>query len=111
MGHAHVDDIVFAQVDLRRRAGAFEQNQLIFAGEPSISADHFGKKLLDAPGVIIGRRNLSPDLSQEDHLGAGICRRFEQDGIHVDARHQLGKLLLAVLAPGRSRRRPVSRRS
>ena len=31
MGHAHVDDIVLAQIDLRRRARAFEQNQLIFA--------------------------------------------------------------------------------
>ena len=43
MGHAHVDDIALAQIDLRRRAGAFEQNQLIFAAEPSKTPITSGK--------------------------------------------------------------------
>ncbi len=76
---------MFAQVDLRRGASAFEKDQLMVRGQAPVGFHDLGEELLDAPGVIIRRRDLSPDFPEQDYLGAGIRRRLEQDRIHLDA--------------------------
>src|SRR5262249_10991992 len=98
MGHAHVDDVMSAKIDLRRGAGAFEHNEIVLRGEGMIGFDNLGKELFNAAGMIIECCNLLLSVSEENYLCSGVCGRFEQDRIHLYLRDDSTRLSLQRLS-------------
>jgi glutamyl-tRNA reductase len=47
MGHAHVDDVMLAQIDFRRRTRAFEQNEIVVLGQAYVGVEYLGEQLFE----------------------------------------------------------------
>ena len=78
------------QVDLRRRAGAFQHDDIVLPRKDFIAFGHHREEFFDAPLVIVRRTELTPDLSSHDHLRPHFTARLQQDGIHVHRRRDSG---------------------
>ena len=84
-GHAHVDNIFFLQIDLRRTSGSFDHNNIIFFRQCLICFHNFWHQLLFIFKVISGTHS-SQDFSVYDDLAAYVIGRFQQDGVHQHRR-------------------------
>ena len=103
-GKSHIGDIAGTQVDLRRAAGAFHQDDIGISRKMSKTLQNRrqqGRFLLQI--VFCAQR--APALALHDDLRAGIGLRLQQHRVHVNARrhprrprlHGLGAADLAAL--------------
>ena len=103
-GKSHIGDVAGAQVDLRRTAGAFDQDDIGIAREMGKTLQHRrqqGGLLVQI--VLCAQR--APAFALHDDLRAGIGLRLQQHRVHVHARrhprrprlHGLGAADLAAL--------------
>ena len=74
--HAHVNDIFFLQIDLRRASGSFNHNNIIFFRQCLISFHYFRHQLLFVFKIISGAHG-SQDFPVYDHLAAYVISRFQ----------------------------------
>ncbi|CAB5603692.1 Uncharacterised protein [Pseudomonas aeruginosa] len=115
-GEAHVGDVVGAQVDLRRRAGALHHHHPVGGGEPPMGSQHrFHRHALVV--VVGGGVHAGHRAAMDDHLGADVGVRLEQHRVHVGVRRQpaglgldrLGAADLAAVGGDRAVQRHVLR--
>ena len=71
------------EVDLGRRARAFDQNRVILSGQLPVAVENDGEELFHTPLMVIGGRHLSPNAAEHYDLRAGIGRRLDEDWIHL----------------------------
>jgi hypothetical protein len=92
-GKAHVGDIAVAQVDFRRAAGTFGDDQTILRRQPTERLQHVLHRLalvvVVAPGL-----HVADGLALHDDLRAAIRVRFQQDRVHVGVRFEVTGLCL-----------------
>ena len=101
---AHVHDVVFTQIDLRRAARSLDHDHVVLFGKAFIGRQDFRDQLLPVR-KIVRRRHLRAHPAVDDDLASDIAGGFEQDRIHahirLDARglglHGLGTPDLAQL--------------
>ncbi len=80
----HIGDIVLAQVDLRRAAGALDQHD-VGLGAQDREALHHAAEQLGLPGLILARPRGADDLALHDDLAADLALRLQQHRVHMDA--------------------------
>ena len=97
-GHAHVDDVVFLEVDLRRRTGALNHNDVVFFLQRMIGLHDVGHQRLFI-GEVIRRLHGPTGHAVDDDLRAGIVGGLEQDGVHPHRRSGSRRLGLHHLGP------------
>lgn len=85
MSHAHVDDVVVAEVDLGGGAGTLQEDEVVGGGEPAIALDDGGEEGGGAVLEVVLGGDLAPDLAQQDDLGSGFGTRLDEHRIHVGA--------------------------
>ena len=87
-GKAHIGDVVCAQIDFRRAAGAFDQHEIGLAAQAREAVEHERQKL--ALHVLIGG-GLGAAMNAALHhdLRADLALRLEQHRVHVHARRHL----------------------
>ena len=93
---AHVDDVVVAQVDLRRAPRALDQHELDGPSQPLEALRHDPEEcpLHLAVGPPVGARD---GTASHDDLGAVIRLGLEEDRVHVHARLDTSGLRLRRL--------------
>lgn len=102
LGKAHVRDVAFAQVDLGRAAGAFDDHRVVPGAQARIRLEHRIER--DRLVVVIRARiEVHAGLAVNDYLRAAVARRLQQHRIEIrmrrDARGQrLQRLRAADLA-------------
>ena len=84
-GKAHVGDVMRAQVDLRRAAGALGQDQIGIPAQQLEALEHVGHQVGLEPGIV-ARSAGGEDPSMNDDLRADLGLRLEQDRVHVHRR-------------------------
>jgi hypothetical protein len=90
---AHVRDVAGAQVDLGRRAGAFDHHQVACGLEPAIARQHLGKQGA-ARLAEIARAERAAHPAVHDQLRRAIGLGLEQYRVHVGMRfHAAGDRL------------------
>ena len=98
LGHAHIDDIAVAQVNLRRTAGPFQHQRLILPGQALVDReDLFAQARLVL--VIAHRVHAGRHLPHQDHLRLTVAGGLEQNRIHADIRRNPGRFGLENLCP------------
>ena len=81
-GEAHIGDVVGAQIDLRRAARAFDQNDVGFALQPREAVQHEPHQLgLDR--LVVGGARPSVDFALHHELRADLALRLEQHRVHM----------------------------
>ncbi len=98
VGHAHVDQIVIAQVDFGRAPGAFQDDGIIVSGQPAVRFRD-GSPGLGLESVIIPNRHDAGGLSLHDYL-AIVIQGFEQDRVHIGGRLEIQDFGLGRLTAG-----------
>jgi hypothetical protein len=84
-GIAHVGDVVGAQIDLGRAAGAFNYHRFEQIGQALMRGQHRFHR--HAFVVVVGARiQVGDDAAVHDHLRAGIAVGLEQDRIEIGMR-------------------------
>ncbi len=73
--HAHVDDVVFPEVDLCRTSGAFNNNDVVLLRQPAVGFHHICPELFFIP-VIVHGLPVAPDLSVYNHLTSHMAGGF-----------------------------------
>jgi len=98
LGEAHVGDVAVAQVDLGRRAGAFDDDALVGRRQPPPGFEHGTHRprlvVVIGLGIEIGR-----DMAVDDDLGLLVGRRLQQHRVEVGMRRQPGGQRLQCLRP------------
>ncbi len=98
LGHAHIDDIAVAQVNLRRTAGAFQHQRLILSGQALVDReDLLAQAWLVL--VIAHRIHAGRHLPHQHHLRLTVAGGLEQNRIHADIRRNPGRFGLENLRP------------
>ncbi len=93
---AHVGDVAAPQVDLRRRAGPFDQHDVRLGAQAPEAVAHGVEQL--RLHVLVGRGlGVADDAALHDHLGADLALRFQQHRVHVHARSHAGSARLQRL--------------
>ena len=106
-GEAHIGNVVGAQVDLRRAARAFDQNDVGFAFQSREAVQHEPHQLgLDR--LVIGGAGASVDFALHHELGADLALRLEQHRVHMHGGRDARGAAPVTPGHGRSRRRPPS---
>jgi len=97
-GHGHIDNIMVFQVDLRRAAGPFQDQQIEFGRQRIIGC---GNRLpgFGLIGHIFVHVHIGDRPAVDDDLAAHIAGRFEQDRIHPDIGVESAGLGLHHLGP------------
>ena len=96
--HAHVDNIIGAQVDLGRAARPFDDNDIVFRGKAVIGFQNIRDELALHAEILSGA-HLPPDFAVNDNLTADVAGRLEQNGVHTYIRFLPGGLSLHHLRP------------
>ena len=81
---AHVGDVVGAQVDLRCRPRAFDQDEVRLRREQREAFKHRAEKL-GLHRLVVARLGSSDDLALHDDLGADLALGLQQHRVHVHA--------------------------
>lgn len=78
LGHAHIDDIAVAQVNLRRTAGAFQHQRLILSGQALVDREDL---LAQARLVLViaHRIHAGRHLPHQHHLRLTVAGGLEQN--------------------------------
>ncbi len=106
---AHVRNIRFTQVDLRRRARTLDQHEVGLGAKLAETLQHRAEQL-GLHRLVVARLGVADDLALHDDLGADLALGFQQHRVHVDAgRHPRGARLQRLgatdlAAVGRHRR-------
>src|SRR5207249_4841861 len=98
LGHRPVGQVPVAQVELRCAPGSLDDKNLVRAGQPFVTGADMADQLtglLQVPSALVS----PPDLPVHDHLRALVGLWLEQDGIHIDMRHQATGFRLQSLRP------------
>ena len=85
----HVGDVVGAQIDLGRRARAFDQHEIAFAREASEAVEHRAQEL-GLQSLIFARLGVAHHLALHHDLRADIALGLQQHRVHVDAERNAG---------------------
>ena len=96
--HAHVDDVAFPQVNLRRAAGAFDHDAVGFFCQRIIDLFDSLPQSRFVP-VIFHGRHVADDFSLDDYLALPVAGGFQQHRIHPDVRFNARRLGLGHLGP------------
>ncbi len=110
-GETHVRNVILAQIDFRRAAGPFDNDNVGLGAKPRETVEHGGEKLR-LPLLVIPRARLADDAALRHHLRAAAAMRLQKHGVHVDGRRdatgfRLHRLGAADLAAVRRDRRVV----
>ena len=70
----------------------------MFGGERVVRLARDGKRRGAVAGVL-PEIHVADRLSEDDHLGAGVAVRLEEDGVHPDVRVEPARLGLDHLRP------------
>ena len=98
LGHAHVDDVAIAQVDLRRAARPFQHQHIMFGGQAVIDReDLFAQARLIF--VIAHRVHIGRHLAHQHHLRFAVAGRLEQHRVHAHVRRDPRRFGLENLRP------------
>ena len=95
---AHVHNVVFPEVDLRRAARALDHDHVVLRRETFIGRQDLGDELLFVR-EIFRRRHLPAHPAVYDDLASRVARGLEQDGVHARVRLQPRALRLHGLRP------------
>ncbi|MDR9033675.1 hypothetical protein FEP52_03080 [Burkholderia multivorans] len=89
LGKAHVRDVAFAQVDLGRAAGTFDDHRVVTRAQPRVRFEHRIER--DRLVVVIRARvQVRARLAVDDHLRAAIAGRLQQHRIEIRMRRDAG---------------------
>ena len=80
--HTHVDDIAVLEVDLGRRACAFDHHHVVFSPQ-LVKRLGYGGPHHDTARPPIHRRQRGVDLSHQHHLAVRVFFRLEQQRVHA----------------------------
>ena len=84
-GKAHVGDVACPQVDLRRRAGAFNHDDIALRLQPVPAFHDLGQQFATlVPEIATAQR--AADLAVNDQLRCVVGLRLEQYRVHVGVR-------------------------
>ena len=86
---AHIGDVVGAQIDLGRAAGAFDQHQIGLRLQPLEAFQH-RRHQRRLHRRIVARAQGRDALALHDHLRADIGLRLQQHRVHVGVRLDAG---------------------
>ena len=75
-----------------------QDDDIILCRQAPVRPQYFGDQCLFI-GKIVPRTHDAPDLAVYDHLGAGVIRRLEEDGVHLHSRGDARRLCLHHLRP------------
>ena len=103
-GKSHIGDVASAKVDLRRAAGALDQDDIGVAGKMRKTLQHRRQQGCFLVQIILCAQR-APALALHDDLRAGVGLRLQQHRVHVHAGrhprrprlHGLGAADLAAL--------------
>src|SRR5271167_2506045 len=79
------------QIDLRRTARAFDDYQLEIPRKIAVATDYL-RPCLSAISLIVIHTHLKSRAAPNDYLANQVRLRFQQHGIHVDARLESGRI-------------------
>ena len=107
-GEAHVGDVAVAQIDLRRAAGAFDDDEVGLGLEARKAREH-GVEELWFQRLVLARLGGADHPALHDDLRADLALRLQKHRVHVDGRGDaagagLERLRPADLAPVRGDR-------
>ena len=91
--HAHIHDVIFAQIDFRRRACALNDNDIIFLRQTVICLQNIRNQLFFVRIIVLCRHRAARH-AVDDNLGAAIAGRLEQNRIHAHIRCNARRLCL-----------------
>ena len=97
-GHAHIDDILCLEVDLRRASRPLDDQDIVFLRQGAVCLHNRG----DEPGLvaeIFRRRHVAQHLAVDNDLRALVTGGLEQDRVHPHIRFPVGSLRLHHLSP------------
>ena len=93
---AHVGDVVCAQVDFRRTAGAFDDDGAVMRAQTVMRGQHRVHR--DTLVVVVGRRlQVADSAAMDDHLCPRVAVGLEQDRIEIGMWCDPGSLRLQRL--------------
>ena len=92
--HAVVDEV--GEVDLRRAAGTFDHDEVVFGAQAVEGVLH---RRPEEPAAVAPRHlgQVAPDDAVDHHLAAGVGLRLEQDRVHPHLRMDPGRAGLQPL--------------
>ena len=91
VGHAHVDEVVLAQVDLGGAAGPLDDDDVGLGGKLVIAGTYIIHELA-LVGEVLARLHRGADLSPDDDLTAAVALGLEKDRVHPHVRVDAGRL-------------------
>ena len=100
----HIGDVVAAQIDLGRAAGAFDQHQIGLGLQALEALEHMAAAA-SASCPVFGGLGGAVHLALHDDLRADLALRLQQHRVHVHARRARPRRAPAAPGRGRSRRR------
>ena len=92
----HIGDVTAPEVDLRRTAGALDDNEFELTAKPPETLEH-GFEQCAATTHVIGGTTRRHRAAVDDHLRRAVGLRFEQHRVEVNTRCQTGGLRLQRL--------------
>ncbi len=95
-GEAHVGDVAGTQIDLRRAAGAFDQQEVTFPREPREAFQDDGQQLR-LQVLVVARLGGAEDPPLYHDLRANLRLRFQQHRVHVGRRRHAASASLQRL--------------
>ena len=96
--HAHVHDVVFFEVDLRRTPRPLYDEDVILRRQGAVGRQNIGNQR-PLHGEIVPGGHIPPDLPIHNHLGPCVSRRLQQDGVHPHRGLHPRRLRLHHLGP------------
>jgi hypothetical protein len=97
-GKAHIGDVVFAQIDLRRAASALDQNDVGVALHDPKAFKHV-RQQLRLHILHLARRRRVEHFALHDHLRADLALGFQQHRVHMHGRRNTSRERLQRLRP------------
>ena len=96
LGDAHVHDVGVREVDLCRRAGALDDEDIVLRHELiETGADH--RPDVTCTAVPLHARQIIAALAEHDHLRMGVLFGLEQDRVHAHIGYRARRECLKVL--------------
>jgi hypothetical protein len=108
--HAHIHDVALFQIDLGRRTGALEHDDIVLRGQDAITLFHDRQQLGHANFLIVARIELAPHLPAHHNLRRGVAAGLDENRVHMHGRRNsagfgLQRLRASnLVAVGRGRR-------
>ena len=95
-GETHIGDVAGSQVHFRRRARAFDEDEIGLVGQPRKTVEN-GFHETRLPGLVFPRLRRADDAALHHNLRADLALGLQQHRIHVDAGGNAGRARLQRL--------------